>query len=351
MYQDFYKLTGKPFQLNPAPGYYFPSKGHKRAYAYLKYGVYEGEGFIVISGEIGAGKTTLVQALMGELDSKFIVAAQLVNTHIDATDLVRAVSDAFGLPVQEASKQRLLTQFESFLGSLADSGRRALLIVDEAQNLSPPAMEELRMLSNFQRGSHALLQSFLVGQPELREILLAPSMTQLRQRIIASYHLGPLDRSETREYVLHRLGCVGWKGDPRLDDAIFDSLHAASGGLPRLINTFCHRLFLNACMSESHVIGSADFTETFNDLRDEIGAGSPRDSAAAAGRGSAQRGAGVVHPFLSSAVTTRLDRIEKTLGTAVDLLQQITGEEGKSPAAAAAGKQRFRFGGRAQGNS
>ena len=169
MYESFYGLTGKPFQLNPDPSFYFGSRGHKRAFAYLEYGLYQSEGFIVITGEIGAGKTTIVRSLLEQLDPAKVVAAQLVSTQLDADDLLRAVGVAFGLPVETVDKAVLLASLEAFLCQLATDKKRALLIVDEAQNLTPRAIEELRMLSNFQLGDQALLQSFLVGQPELRD--------------------------------------------------------------------------------------------------------------------------------------------------------------------------------------
>ncbi len=198
MYEDFYGLTGKPFQLSPDPAFYFGSKGHTSAYSYLKYGVYQGEGFLVITGEIGAGKTTLVRALLEELDVRTIVAAQIVSTQLEADDLLRSVAKAFGIRVPQDDKASLLASIEAFLLMLFQQSKRALLIVDEAQNLNAGSIEELRMLSNFQCGDQALLQSFLVGQPELRDLMRSPAMEQFRQRVIASYHLGPLDESRDR---------------------------------------------------------------------------------------------------------------------------------------------------------
>ncbi len=202
MYEDFYSLSGKPFQLSPDPAFFFGSKGHTSAFSYLKYGVYQGEGFLVITGEVGAGKTTLVRALLEELDVKTIVAAQIVSTQLEADDLLRSVAKAFGIRVPQDDKASLLAAIEAFLLMLFQQNKRALLIIDEAQNLNPGSIEELRMLSNFQCGDQALLQSFLVGQPELRNLMRSPAMEQFRQRVIASYHLGPLDEIET--HGLHR---------------------------------------------------------------------------------------------------------------------------------------------------
>ena len=249
MYEAYFHLSGKPFQLNPDPSFYFGSRGHKRAFAYLEYGLYQSEGFIIITGEVGAGKTTIVRSLLEQLDPSRVIAAQLVSTQLEADDLLRAVAMAFGVPVLGLDKATILASLETFLGKVTAEGKRALLVVDEAQNLSPRAVEELRMLSNFQRGDQALLQSFLVGQPELRDLMQSPQMQQLRQRVIASYHLGPLDDSETQGYIEHRLRHVGWSDDPKFDPACFLPIHQATGGIPRRINTLCNRLLLAAFLS------------------------------------------------------------------------------------------------------
>ncbi|MDO9190267.1 MAG: XrtA-associated ATPase, partial [Sulfurimicrobium sp.] len=244
MYEQFYGLKAKPFQLKPDPNFFFGSKGHKRAMAYLEYGLSQGEGFIVITGEVGAGKTTLVRNLFRNLESEKIIAAQIVNTHLDSDDTLRMVASAFGLPYEDATKASLLTRLEQFLRACDRQGKRALLVVDEAQNLSPRTVEELRMLSNFQTDDKSLLQTFLLGQPEFRRTLLSDDMQQLRQRVIATYHLGPMDATETRSYIEHRLHTVGWHGDPSVSDEAFSAIYDYSGGIPRKINTLCDRLFL-----------------------------------------------------------------------------------------------------------
>src|SRR4029079_14352302 len=202
-------------------------------------------------------KTTIVRSLFEQLDRERLVAAQLVSTQLDADDVLRSVSAAFGLPAKAVDKATLLASLEAFLCQLAIDGKRALLVVDEAQNLTPRAVEELRMLSNFQLGEQALLQSFLIGQPELRTMMQSPQMQQLRQRVIASYHLGPLVRSETQAYIEHRLRHVGWNDDPRFEPSCFDSIHTWSGGIPRRINTLCNRLMLAGFLGEKHVIEPA----------------------------------------------------------------------------------------------
>ncbi|HQO30078.1 MAG TPA: AAA family ATPase, partial [Accumulibacter sp.] len=193
MYESFYGLTSKPFQLNPDPSFYFASKQHQRAMAYLEYGLNQNEGFIVVTGEVGAGKTTIVRGLLNDLDPDKVVAAQLVTTQLDAEDTLRMVAAAFGVPTRNIGKSDILLSLEAFLVEITRQGKRCLLIVDEAQNLTARAVEELRMLSNFQFGTQALLQSFLIGQPEFRRIMQSPQMQQLRQRVIAACHIGPMD--------------------------------------------------------------------------------------------------------------------------------------------------------------
>ena len=327
MYEQFYGLTGKPFQLNPDPAFYFGSKGHKRAFAYLQYGVYQGEGFIVVTGEVGAGKTTIVRSLFEQLDRGKLVAAQIVSTQLDADDLLRAVAIAFGLPVKTVDKALLLGSLEAFLCQLATEGKRALLVVDEAQNLTPRAVEELRMLSNFQLGEQALLQSFLIGQPELRTMMQAPSMQQLRQRVIASYHLGPLDREETQAYIEHRLHHVGWKDDPAFEPACFDVIHGMTGGIPRRINTLCNRLMLAGFLGEKHVLEPSDVHAIAREIREEMGTDAGV-AVAAADVGAATMAPGGAADDRSweqhfRHLEERIDRLDRTVGAAVDLLHLL----------------------------
>ena len=270
MYESYYGLSAKPFQLHPDPQFIFGSKGHRRAMAYLEYGLSQGEGFIVITGDVGAGKTTLVRSLFCKLESEKIQAAQIVNTNLDADDTLRMVVAAFGLPHENDSKASLLTRLEQFLRQCDQKGKRALLIVDEAQNLSLQAVEELRMLSNFQTADKSLLQIFLLGQPEFRKTLLSHDMQQLQQRVIATYHLGPLDAIETRDYIEHRLHTVGWNGDPSLSEDAFFKIYNFTGGVPRKINTLCDRLFLMGYLEERHTFGSSDLDEVLGDIQQEL---------------------------------------------------------------------------------
>lgn len=254
MYTHYYGFTAKPFQLSPDPRFFFGSRAHSRALAYLRYGVSQGEGFIVITGGIGTGKTTLVKSLFDELHSNpshHVVAAQLVTTQLEADEMLRSVVAAFGLPYEDVGKAVLLKRFEDFLRDQAQRGRRVLLVVDEAQNLPLPSLEELRMLSNFQIAEAPLLQSFLLGQDEFRMTLQDPGMEQLRQRVIASCHLTPLSDSETRDYIEHRLQIVGWQSDElRFSDDAYTAIYRYTEGIPRRVNVFCDRLLLYGFLEE-----------------------------------------------------------------------------------------------------
>ncbi|MDK6078689.1 XrtA/PEP-CTERM system-associated ATPase [Massilia varians] len=269
MYETYYGLSAKPFQLRPDPHFFFGSKGHKRAMAYLEYGLSQGEGFIVITGEVGAGKTTLVRNLLNKIPTDQIVAAHIVNTSLDPEDTLRMVVSSFGLPYEGASKAELLNRLEQFLRGVDRQGKRALLVIDEAQNLNARTVEELRMLSNFQTDDRSLLQTFLLGQPEFRATLHSPGMQQLRQRVIASYHLGPMDAQETRAYVEHRLATVGWQGDPAFDDGAHAAIFGYSGGIPRKTNTLMDRVLLMGYLEEMHAFGEADINTVVRDIAEE----------------------------------------------------------------------------------
>lgn len=270
MYESHFGFTGTPFNLTPDPAFYFESRGHGNALSYLKFGVHQGEGFVVVTGEIGAGKTTLVRTMLSELDRERIVAAQIVSTQLEAGDLLRSVAISFGIAPKTLSKPDLIATIEAFLTALVIERKRALLIVDEAQNLNRQAIEELRMLSNFQLGSHALLQSFLVGQPELRVLLTSKPMEQFRQRVIASCHLGPMDRKETQHYVEHRLKKVGWSGRPGFDAAAFDHIHDAAAGIPRRVNLLCNRLLLSAFLTSATRIDAPVVESMAREMRAEV---------------------------------------------------------------------------------
>jgi len=269
MYEAFYHLHAKPFQLTSDPRFYFSSRGHRRAMAYLVYGVHQGEGFIVITGEIGAGKTMLATTLAHNLASRNLVLAKVVSTNLEADDMVRTVAASFGLP-QENSKSALLNAVEQFLLACHRQGKRALLVVDESQNLPARSVEELRMLSNFVCADKPLLQTFLLGQPEFRRTLQSPAMEQLRQRVIATCHLGPMDGADTEAYIVHRLKTVGWREDPSFSKEAFAAIHQQTGGIPRKINIFCDRLLLMSRLDEKHAITFNAVAVVVNELQHEF---------------------------------------------------------------------------------
>ena len=269
MYEAFYGLSAKPFQLNPDPSFYFASKQHRRAKAYLEYGVSRNEGFIVITGEIGAGKTMVLRSLIEGLNGSNVITGHLVTTQLGAEDTLRMVGAAFGFRVKDVPKSELLITLEAFLISQTSKGKRCLLIVDEAQNLTPRAVEELRMLSNFQFGNQALLQSFLVGQPEFREILQRPEMEQFRQRVAATCHIGPLDADETKAYIEHRLKCAGHKEPGLFDEAAIAGIYKASDGIPRRINAICDRMMLGGFLGGRQRLTVDDLNEVVTELQQE----------------------------------------------------------------------------------
>lgn len=266
MYETHYGLVSKPFQLIPDPSFYFGSKQHSRAKAYLEYGVSRNEGFVVITGEIGAGKTTILRTLIEGLHGSNVVTGHLVTTQLGAEDTLRMVGAAFGFKVKDVPKSELLITLEAFLISQTSQGKRCLLIVDEAQNLSMRAVEELRMLSNFQFGNQALLQSFLIGQPEFREILQRPEMEQFRQRVAATCHIGPLDPDETRAYIEHRLKCAGSTDKPSWGPGAFEAIHKATRGIPRRINSVCDRVLLLGYLAGRTALTVDDVNEVVREL-------------------------------------------------------------------------------------
>lgn len=262
MYTDHFGLRGQPFQLTPDARFYFESRTHRKAMAYLGYGLAQGEGFIVITGEVGAGKSTLAAHLMATIDRSRLNIIHIVSTQIEGDDMLRLAAQGFGLATEGIAKAQLLERFEQQLEREAQAGKRTLLVVDEAQNLPVSALEELRMLSNFQRGGQALVQIFLLGQPEFREKLNgAERLEQLRQRVIATHHLEAMGEDEIADYIGHRLTLVGWAGKPDFAADSFAALHAHSGGIPRRVNQLASRLLLAAAVEARDTI-DAGLVET-----------------------------------------------------------------------------------------
>ncbi|RSU48331.1 AAA family ATPase [Sphingomonas sp. S-NIH.Pt15_0812] len=264
-------LTARPFQLTPDARFWFETATHRKAMAYLGYGLAQGEGFIVVTGEVGAGKTTLVGHLLGTIDESRLNPIRIVSTAVAPEDLLRTVALQLDADPVDLTKAELLAVIEQGLHAVARSGRRTLLVVDEAQALPLESLEELRMLSNFQAGGYALLQILLLGQPEFRDRLNdGAGLEQLRQRIIASHHLEAMEPHEVASYIAHRLTVVGWTGRPDFSEDSFDALHEASGGIPRRLNQIASRVMLHAALTGEEVVDADIVGMVLADLAEDL---------------------------------------------------------------------------------
>jgi putative secretion ATPase (PEP-CTERM system associated) len=269
MYENYYGLTSKPFQLTPDPSFFFGSKWHKRAMSYLQYGLSQAEGFIVITGDIGTGKTTIANSLLDDMQED-IVAAQIVSPKLTPDELVKMVASKFNVAVKGSTKSEILNDLETFLMELHKQGKRALLLVDEAQNLPLETIEELRMLSNFQAAGKPLLQSFLLGQEELQPILRAPNMEQFRQRIVASCHLAPLTDVECQAYIEYRMKHAGWDGRALFSAGAYDLIYQFTHGVPRKINTLMDRILLFGFLEELETLDEESVENVIKEVSEEM---------------------------------------------------------------------------------
>lgn len=269
MYEEYFSLAGAPFKLNPDPRFFFGSRSHNKAMAYLHYGLKQAEGFIVITGPIGAGKSMLIGHLLDQLNRSNVVAAHLLTSNVKPDELLGHVLSAFRIEPKGEGRAGQLAAFEDFLFDQLNCGRRALLVMDEAQNLPRDTLEELRMLSNMDYDGTPLFQVFLVGQPEFRRVIDAPETEQLRQRVIASYHLENLSEDETKEYILHRLSVAGWLEDPDFSADALNAVYVATRGLPRRINTLCNRLMLYCYLEKRHEVTREIVEIVLAELREE----------------------------------------------------------------------------------
>lgn len=282
MMQDHYGLTGRPFQLTPDPRFWFESATHKKAMAYLGYGLQQGEGFVVVTGEIGAGKTTLASHLLASVDPARVHAIRLASTQVGGMDALRLVAQGFGLTSEGREKAQLLAAIEAHVVERARAGQRTLLIVDEAQNLPQESLEELRMLSNIQGTDRALVQTLLLGQPEFRERLNnAPELEQLRQRVIAAHHLTAMEPEEVGPYVMHRLELVGWTGTPSFSPPAFAALYRATGGLPRKINNVMTRALMLGNLERAPAVTPDMIEAVVADMAQDLATGSVKPAEAA----------------------------------------------------------------------
>ena len=269
MYERFYNLTADPFRLSPDHRFCYQHPQYSKAKAYMAYAFRRAEGFVMVTGEPGTGKTTLIGDVVEYLAKENVTVANLVSTQLAADDLLRMVGYTFGVETQETDKSTILQQLEMRFLTMQKKGGRALLIVDEAQDLSTRAMEELRLLTNLQQDGRPLLQIFLLCQPELRDIVRDKGLAPLHQRIIAASHLLALQEDQTRAYVEHRLHVVGWKNDPQISSPVFSIIYQFSAGVPRRINLMCNRLLLHGYVEQRHQIAVADARAVVEELQEE----------------------------------------------------------------------------------
>jgi len=278
VYEEFFSFSGSPFRLAPDPKFFFGSKSHNKAMAYLHYGLRQAEGFIVITGEIGAGKSILIGHLLDQLDRSNVLAATLATPNLSPEDLLTQVLSAFRIEPSGKGRSAEIEAFEDFLFDQMNHGRRVLLVIDEAQNLPLKTLEEIRVLSNLNYEGTPLFQVFLIGQPDFRETMARADMEQLRQRVIATYHLEPMSREETQHYIEHRLKQVGWDGDPKIAPDAFAAIHAATGGVPRKIHKLCNRALLYCSVENVRLIDGAVVAAVLADLAAEQNASAAVDS-------------------------------------------------------------------------
>jgi type II secretory pathway predicted ATPase ExeA len=335
MYEAFFGLSARPFQLHPDPGFHFWSKSHTAANAFLGEAAALRQGVIVLSGEIGAGKTTLVAARLAQLDPQIVTVGQLLSTHLNVKALLHAIAIAFALPLESAARPKILAAIETFLVELLPSGRHALLVIDEAQNLSPEALNAVFLLSTYPPGHRPVLQFLLLGQPELRERVEQNRAAASAKSEYRSFHLGPMEMHETRAYIEHRLAYVGWRNDPVITARAFGRIHEATGGLPRQVNALCNRLLLDAYLAQAHEIGAKQVDAVTDELRDELGVDAlppvPPDALPASAQRPERPRGDLQQDQMVTAVTARLDRLEQQVGVMLRLARAVPAARPPAP--------------------
>jgi len=267
MYCEFYNLAEKPFTLTPNPDFIFLSKNHKEAFAHLLYGIDHHAGFIELTGEVGTGKTTVIRTLLGQLDPDNYRSALIFNPCLSALSLMQTINREYGIAWENLTGAELLDALNRFLLEENLAGRTVVLVIDEAQNLTPDVLEQIRLISNLETKNDKLIQIVLVGQSELKTLLEQPELRQLNQRITVRYHLLPMDFNDTRDYIQHRLKIAGAGEYPRFEEKALKKIYGFSGGLPRLINAVCDRALLAGYTSESRVITPPMIQSAVRDIR------------------------------------------------------------------------------------
>lgn len=255
MYLDYYGLSEPPFDITPNPRFLFYSAKHREAYNHLLYGIRERKGFVQLTGEVGAGKTTLCRAMLEQLDTRYATAL-ILNPVMSPQEMVKAIALEYGLPVNGLDRLEVISVINQFLLQQVEAGKETVLIIDEAQDLTDELLEQIRLLSNLETDNRKLLQIVLMGQPELRDRLNNPSLRQLRQRITVRYHLLPLSRHEVNQYVEHRLHLCGGNGIPSFTRPALWRVYHYTQGIPRLVNALCDKALMAGFVQQR---GSIDF--------------------------------------------------------------------------------------------
>jgi general secretion pathway protein A len=340
MYLDFFGLKEFPFRLTPDVDFLYMSSAHARAKAYMDYSVWNREGFVVITGDVGCGKTTLIQKLLSELNDDAVLVAKIFQTQLDDVEFLQAVLVEFGLNPFTAKKVELMDMLNTFLIENFHNGKQAILIIDEAHNLSPVALEEIRMLSGLETRKEKILHVILVGQPQLNEMLDTPEMEQLTQRVRLRFHLKPLNEADTAEYIQHRMRVAGATGNKVFDSSAVPIIFEYTGGVPRLINTLCDTALTCAYADNLTVVNKALIIEAVEELQwltfaKRMNVRRPKERG---GRGAkvgpldpSQRHAQIIQdPRLDrlsamvpemNAISTKLSGIEEVLKRILDALQ------------------------------
>ena len=265
MYREFFGLKEKPFNVTSDPNFLFFSRVHKEAFSHILYGIKERKGFLEITGEVGAGKTTLCRAILNQFDSN-TKSAFIFNSNLPDLQLLQCILEDFGIIVAQKNKVSMLRQFNSFLLDELTKGNNVILVIDEAQNLKLSTLEEIRMLSNLETDTEKLFQIMLVGQPELKDKINSPSLRQLKQRIAVRFHISALEKDEVEKYIYHRLTVAGSKGDIRFTDDAMEFIYKFSGGIPRIINMLCDKSLLAAYVLETREVALSIVSKSAQEL-------------------------------------------------------------------------------------
>jgi len=312
MFEGFYNLRADPFRLTPDPHFAFGHPTYAKALAYMRYALESGEGFVLITGSPGTGKTTLIEDLLAKLEPEKVLTARLTSTQVEADDLLRLVGYSFGLDAEGADKATVLRRIERFLREHAQDGRRVLLIVDEAQGLDATALEELRLLANLQAGAHPLVQVFLLGQERLRDVVRESGMEQLHQRIIAACHLTALNAEQTQAYIEHRLRRAGWSDHPAISLGAYRLVFSVTQGIPRRINLVAGRLLLHGSVEQKHELGGEDVRLVVQELHEELAYPAMHDEVLDAGHYQTADSGGGDPPEETDASASALPAVEAT---------------------------------------